>query len=58
MSAREKLEEAQFFLEKLRVSSQSLPQDPATQKESCYYLSAFESAAVSVMDYLLEDCND
>lgn len=58
MSAREKLEEAKFFLEKLRASSQSLPQDLATQRESCYYLSAFESAAVSVIDYLLEDCND
>lgn len=58
MSAREKLEEAQFFLEKLRASAQLLPQDLATQKESRYYLSAFEAAAVSVIDYLLEDCND
>ncbi|TET41095.1 MAG: hypothetical protein E3J66_05865 [Dehalococcoidia bacterium] len=57
MSARDKLEEAKFFLEKLRVSSQGLPQDLPTQRESCYYLSRFQCASVSVMDYLLEDYN-
>jgi len=56
MSAKGKLEEAKFFLEKLH-SLQSLPQDLDTQKESRYYLSVFQSAAVSVTDYLLEDYN-
>lgn len=54
MSAKGKLEEAKFFFEKLR-GLQSVPQDLDTQWESYYYLSAFLSAAVSVIDYLLED---
>ena len=57
MSAKEKLQEAEFFLEKLRRSSQSLPQDLQIQRKSHYYLSAFLSAAVSVIDCLLEDYN-
>lgn len=57
MSAKKKLLEAEFFLEKLRDSSQALPQDLQRQWESHCYLSAFLSAAVSVIDYLLEDYN-
>ncbi|OGN97215.1 MAG: hypothetical protein A2Z77_06515 [Chloroflexi bacterium RBG_13_51_36] len=57
MSAKKRLQEARFFLEELRDSLQSLPQDSPTQMKSCYYLSAFQSAAVSVVDYLLEDAN-
>lgn len=56
MSAKGKLEEAKFFLEKLH-GLQSLPQDLDTQRKSYCYLSAFLSAAVSVTDYLLEDYN-
>ena len=57
MSAKKKLQGAKFFLEELRDFLQSLPQDSSTQMKSCYYLSAFLSAAVSVVDYLLEDAN-
>lgn len=56
MSAKQKLEEAEFFLDKLH-GLQSLPQDLDKQTESKYYLAAFLSAAVSVLDYLLEDYN-
>jgi hypothetical protein len=56
MSAKQKLEEAKFFLEKLH-GLQSLPQDFDKQTESKYYLAAFLSAAASVPDYLLEDYN-
>lgn len=55
--AKEKLEEAKFFLEKLHASTQLLPQDLPTQRESHYYLSAFLSASVSAIDYVLEDYN-
>lgn len=57
MPARDKLEEAKFFFDKLCVSVQQLPQDLPTQREFHYYLSAFQSASVSVIDYLLEDYN-
>jgi len=57
MSAKQKLQEAKFFLEELRDFLQSLPQDSPTQMKSCNYLSAFQSAAVSVIDCLLEDYN-
>ena len=56
MPAKQKLKEAEFFLEKLR-GLQALPQDLIKQTESKYYLEAFLSAAVSVLDYLLEDYN-
>lgn len=56
MSAKAKLEEAKFFLEKLH-GLQSLPQDLDIQRESHCYLSAFLPTAVSVIDYLLEDYN-
>lgn len=56
INAKEKLEEAKFFLEKLR-SLQSLPQDVEMQRESHCYLSAFLSPSVSVIDCLLEDYN-
>lgn len=57
MSAKQKLQESKFFLEKLRGSLQLLPQDLTTRRESNYYLSAFLAAAVSVFDHLLEDYN-
>ena len=56
MPAKQKFSEAEFFLEKLH-GLQSLPQDLDKQTESKYYLAAFLSAAVSVLDYLLEDYN-
>lgn len=56
ITAKEKLEEAKFFIEKLR-GLQLFPQDLETQHEVHYYLSAFLSASVSVIDYLLEDYN-
>jgi len=56
MPAKQKINEAEFFLEKLQ-GLQSLPQDLDKQTESKYYLAAFLSAAVSVLDYLLEDYN-
>ncbi len=56
MSARAKLEEANFFLEKLRAL-QTLPQDLDKQRESRYFLNAFLSVARSVIDHLLEDYN-
>lgn len=56
MSAKQKLEEAEFYLHKLH-ELQSLPQDADAQKALKHYLSAFLSASVSVPDYLLEDFN-
>lgn len=56
MSARAKLEESNFFLEKLRAL-QPLPQDLDKQRKSQYYLSAFLSSARSVLHYLLEEYN-
>ena len=56
MPAKQKINEAEFFLEKLQ-GLQLLPQDLNKQTESKYYLAAFLSAAVSVLDYLLEDYN-
>jgi hypothetical protein len=50
MTAKEKLEEAKFFLQKLSPSQSTL-------QETVYYYSAFLSSARSIFDHLLEEAN-